>query len=157
MIDNRHSGLPPSIIPPSIIPPSIIPPSIIVSEPDAERLESLLESDEWRSQPAARALQDELLRAEVRPQGNMPAEVVGMHSSVECEDERSGDRHCLTLVYPKEADVASGRVSVLAPVGSALLGLSVGQHIDWRTPDGRQLRLTVLAVQPPGTGADTER
>ncbi|WP_407354233.1 nucleoside diphosphate kinase regulator [Luteimonas sp. R10] len=135
MIDSRHSGL---------------PPPIIVSEPDAERLESLLESDEWRAQPAARALQSELLRAEVRPRENMPADVVGMHSLVECEDERSGGRHRLTLVYPNEADVASGRVSVLAPVGSALLGLSVGQHIDWNTADGHRLRLRVLAVQPPG-------
>ncbi|MGY0560088.1 MULTISPECIES: nucleoside diphosphate kinase regulator [unclassified Luteimonas] len=125
------------------------PPGLIVSSIDAARLEALLESPRWRDLPAAEALQDELLRAEVRPVGEMPAGVVGMHSRVECEDAESGKHYHLTLVYPHEADVATGRVSVLAPMGSALIGLSAGQHIDWPNPDGRALHLKVIAVQPP--------
>lgn len=125
------------------------PPGLIVSSLDAARLEALLESPRWRDLPAAQALQEELLRAEVRPLDAMPAGVVGMHSRVECEDEDSGKRYHLTLVYPHEADVATWRVSVLAPMGSALIGLSVGQHIDWDNPGGRPLHLKVIAVEPP--------
>ena len=61
-------------------------------------------------------------------------------------NEISGEHHHLTLAYPRDADVASHRVSVLAPVGSALLGLSVGQAIDWQAPGGRALRLRVTEV-----------
>ncbi len=129
--------------------PSQAPPALIVSSLDAARLEALLESPRWRDLPAAQALQDELLRAEVRPVDAMPEGVVGMHSRVECEDEDSGKRYQLTLVYPHEADVGTGRVSVLAPMGSALIGLSVGQHIDWPNPDGRALHLKVIGVEPP--------
>ena len=129
--------------------PSQPPPALIVSSLDAARLEALPESPRWRDLPAAQALQEELLRAEVRPLDAMPAGVVGMHSRVECEDEDSGKRYHLTLVYPHEADVATWRVSVLAPMGSALIGLSVGQHIDWDNPGGRPLHLKVIAVEPP--------
>ena len=123
-----------------------LPPSIVVSQHDMDRLDAMLESPQWRRHPAADALLAELARAEVRDAADMPAGVVGMHSRVECVDEHSGERHELTLVFPQEADVDAGKVSVLAPVGSALLGLSVGQSIDWNTPGGRSLRLRVTAV-----------
>ena len=124
-----------------------LPPSIIVSARDLARLEALLESPALSRQPAAIALLDELNRAEVLPPDQVPAEVVTMHSEVECEDMASGEQHILTLVYPNEADVERARVSVLAPVGSALLGLSVGQSIDWQAPGGRPLKLQVKAVR----------
>ncbi len=127
-------------------PASGLPPSIVVSQRDATRLEALLESPQWRHHAAADALLAELARAEVRDDDAMPAGVAGMHSRVECVDELSGERHALTLVYPQDADVDAGKVSILAPVGSALLGLAVGQRIDWTTPEGRGLRLRVTAV-----------
>ena len=123
-----------------------LPPSIVVSQHDMDRLDAMLESPQWRQHAATDALLGELARAEVRDAADMPAGVVGMHSRVECVDERSGDRHELTLVFPQEADVDAGKVSILAPVGSALLGLSIGQSIDWTTPEGRSLRLRVTAV-----------
>jgi regulator of nucleoside diphosphate kinase len=97
---------------------------------------------------------EELARAEVVPPDKVPAGVVTMHSTVECEDEMTSDRHTLTLVYPNEANVGKGHVSILAPVGSALLGLSLGQSIDWAAPDGRKLRLRVINVryQPESSG-----
>jgi len=128
-------------------PTSGLPPSIIVSARDLARLEAILESPALSRQPAAQALLDELNRAEVLPPEQVPADVVTMHSEVECEDIASGEQHVLTLVYPNEADVEQARVSVLAPVGSALLGLSVGQTIDWQAPGGRQLKLRVRAVR----------
>jgi len=122
-------------------------PSIIVSQRDAARLEALLDSPALRNTPAADALLDELARAEVVAEDQVPAEVVRMNSVVECEDENGGGRHVLTLVYPQDADVGAGKVSILAPVGSALLGLSIGQVIDWQAPGGRMLRLRVIAIR----------
>ncbi|KQQ83000.1 nucleoside diphosphate kinase regulator [Xanthomonas sp. Leaf131] len=123
-----------------------LPPSILVSSHDLARLEALLESPTFNKHPAATALSDELGRARVVPPDQIPGDVVTMYSRIDCEDELHGERHTLTLVYPHEADVQLSRISVLAPVGTALLGLSVGQSIDWRTPDGRDLRLRVTAV-----------
>lgn len=124
-----------------------LPPSIIVASTDAARLEAMLESQQQRSNPAAQALLDELTRADVVADDAVPADVVRMNSIVECEDENGGERHVLTLVYPQDANVDAGKVSVLAPVGSALLGLSIGQAIDWLAPGGRTLRLRVNAIR----------
>ena len=129
------------------VPSSGLPPSIIVSETDLARLEAMLESAQWRDHPAADALTAELARARAVPDSAFPADVVAMHSVVECSDDHNGEHHQLTLVYPHESDVATHKVSVLAPVGSALLGLSVGQSIDWDGPGGRTLRLRVTRVR----------
>lgn len=133
-------------------------PAIIVSSRDYARLDALLESPAHRHTPAARALMEEMLRAEVREPQDMPADVVTMNAAVTCVDELGGETHRLTLVYPDQADAGAGRVSVLAPVGSALLGLSVGQRIDWEAPDGRRLRLRVTEVhRPPESASEADR
>lgn len=129
-------------------------PPITVSSRDLDRLERLLESPAVAALPAAAALGRELDRANVVAPADMPADVVTMNSEVTCEDEVSGDTHRLTLVFPPDADVDQHKVSVLAPVGTALLGLSVGQSIDWNAPGGRSLRLRVtgIAYQPEAAG-----
>ena len=109
-----------------------LPPPIVVSRRDAARLEALLESPRWHNDATAEALLGELTRAEVVDDADMPGDVVGIQSRVECVDENSGETHTLTLVFPQEADASAGRISIMAPVGSALLGLSVGQSIDWK-------------------------
>jgi regulator of nucleoside diphosphate kinase len=100
------------------------------------------------------ALLDELTRAEVLPPESMPDNIVTMRSRLECEDMLTGELHTLTLVYPNEADAEQGLISVLAPVGSALLGLSVGQNIQWDAPGGRKLNLRVNKIhyQPEAAG-----
>ena len=135
-------------------PPSGLPPPLIVSSRDLARLEALLDSPVLSRHPAAIALMDELNRAEVRAPEDIPSDVVTMHSRVECEDIASGEEHVLTLVYPNEADVERHRVSVLAPVGSALLGLRAGDAIDWPMPGGRSARLRVQSIryQPEAAG-----
>ena len=65
-------------------------------------------------------------------------------------EETSGREYELTLAWPHEASAAEGKVSIFSPAGSALLGLSIGQQIDWQTPEGHAIRLTVLAVSPAG-------
>ena len=136
-------------------PSGMPPPNLIVSSLDFDRLERLLESAQYRQLPAARTLLLEMQRAEILPPEQMPANIVTMRSVVECSEQISGARHTLTLAYPGEADIDAGRVSVLSPVGSALLGLSVGQEIDWPVSGGRSLRLHVDAIryQPEAAGA----
>lgn len=95
------------------------------------------------------ALEEELSRATVVPAERMPGNVVRMHSRVTYLDEHSGERREVELVFPEEADLASGRISVLAPVGSALLGLEEGQSIEWPFPDGRVRRLRVERTLAP--------
>ena len=124
-----------------------LPPPITVSSRDLARLETMLDSPALRHLPAAEALAAELERATVVEPADMPADVVTMNSTVTCVDELSGETHRITLVYPHDADVLQQKVSVLAPVGSALLGLSVGQHIDWPMPGGRALRLKDTRIQ----------
>jgi regulator of nucleoside diphosphate kinase len=123
-----------------------LPPSIIVSSHDLARLDAMLESPAHARNPAATTLADELNRAQIVEPDQVPAGTVTMHTSVQCEDELTGDVHTLTLVYPHESNVDLGRVSILAPVGTALLGLTVGQSIDWNAPGGRKLRLRVTHV-----------
>ena len=127
-------------------------PPIIITRVDLQRLERLLDSLEEYG-PGAEALEQELARAQVVGHDEVPAGVVTMNSRVFCRDEGSGKEYHLTLVYPQDAGPA-GTVSVLAPVGSALLGLTVGQHIDWPTPAGKLIQLTLLAVeyQPEAAG-----
>ena len=128
-------------------------PSIVVSSLDLERLNDLLDSGKYADFPGMDALRRELDRAKVVEPTEVPPNVVTMNSIVRCVDETSNAQHELTLVYPHAAGTA-GSVSVLAPVGSALLGLSVDQSIAWQVPGGRTLKLKVLEVvrQPEAMG-----
>lgn len=131
-----------------------VQPSITVSTLDLARLERLLEMPAYQDHDAALRLSDELGRARVLPPAEMPADVVTMNSRVVCIEEISGKEHHLTLVYPQQADATAGRVSVLAPIGAALLGLSIGQSIDWAAPGRPALRVRVasIAYQPEASG-----
>lgn len=128
--------------------------ALIVSSLDLARLEQLLDSPAYADSDSAVRLGEELARARVLPPAQMPADVVTMNSKVTCVEEISGKEHHLTLVYPKNADAAVGNISVLAPIGAALLGLSVGQSIDWSAPSGQPLRVRVasIAYQPEAAG-----
>ena len=122
-------------------------PPIVVSIEDRERLNRLIEHT---TAATVEALEVELDRAHVIPSRDVPPNVVVMNSEVEYEDRTTGQRRRVRLVYPSDADTSDGKISVLAPLGCALLGLRVGQEIDWRMPGGVR-RLRVLAVTPPAT------
>jgi regulator of nucleoside diphosphate kinase len=127
-------------------------PRIFLSRFDRDRLERLL--DKVGPRPDLDALREEIERAEVVESENVPKNVVTMNSVVRFVDKESGGESEVTLVFPGHADVDSNRISVLAPVGSALLGLSVGDSIDWPLPNGRTRRLQVVAItyQPEAAG-----
>ena len=119
----------------------------------AMRNEELLiaELDYARLAPLAihEALAEELSRATVLPKERMPDNVVRMHSRVTYLDEHSGERREVELVFPEEADLANGKISVLAPVGSALLGLEEGETIEWLFPNGHVRCLRVERTLAP--------
>ncbi|MHA6203708.1 nucleoside diphosphate kinase regulator [Dyella soli] len=128
-------------------------PPIIVSRLDLERIEALLERMPPLQAAQYDALRGELDRADVVEPAAVPADLVTMNSVVTFAVEGTSDELTVSLVYPTGAG-SPGAVSILAPIGSALLGLSRGQQIDWPTPDGRQRRLRVLDVeyQPEAAG-----
>ena len=115
--------------------------SITITDLDLARLGHLKDAVE---------LAPELDRADIVPFHAVPPNVVTMNSRVAFEDETTGEFRIVTIVYPHEADPSEGKISVMAPVGSALLGLSVGQSIEWCFPDGRPrtLRVVELLYQP---------
>ena len=124
------------------------PEDLVVSMNDYVRLRELV---------GDHALTEELERAIVVPADRIPKDVVTMNSRLIYADESTGTTREVELVYPDEADPVTGRVSVLAPVGCALLGLSAGQSIDWNLPGGKIHRLRVERVlfQPQPIGSDT--
>jgi regulator of nucleoside diphosphate kinase len=125
-------------------------PEIIVTSRDLERLRGLIGTNPT---PAAERLERELSRAEVVDPEAVPADTVTMNSDVTFEDLASGARRTIRLVYPTDANAERGHVSVLAPMGSALLGLRVGQEIEWPTPGGvRRVRVVEVLYQPERAG-----
>lgn len=101
----------------------------------------------WLSaMPGTAGLAQELKRALVVPLDLLSHDVVTMNSRVVFDDEATGERRAITIVHPRQANAAQDRISVLAPVGTALLGLSAGQSIDWPFPDGKNRRLRVIEV-----------
>jgi regulator of nucleoside diphosphate kinase len=126
-------------------------PQIAIPEEDLDRLSRLAEAAMTKMPEVAQYLELEIERAKIIPRRESSAHIVKMGARAEYRDEKTGAVHGVTLVYPNEADIERGRVSVLTPVGAALLGLSEGQSIEWTTPTSELRRLTVLAVGP---GAD---
>ena len=127
-------------------------PKIILSSQDLERLEALLYALGNNLSPDRAALLDELGRAEVLEPQEIPPTVVTMNSTVRFTVENK-EEFCLTLVYPKDVEGQADRISVLAPVGSALLGLSVGDSIAWPMPGGVvKVKIEEIVYQPERAG-----
>ncbi|MCL4720783.1 MAG: nucleoside diphosphate kinase regulator [Gammaproteobacteria bacterium] len=129
-------------------------PKVILSALDVERLERLVATLPDHAFPGKSDLEAELARAEVVDPKDVPPTVVTMNSTVSFEVESSSEEFCLTLVYPRDVDASGTKISILAPVGSALLGLSQGDEIEWPKPGGGALRVRIKAVtyQPERSG-----
>jgi regulator of nucleoside diphosphate kinase len=121
-------------------------PRVRLTALDYERLSRLVQSALKTMPDVAAYLGDELDRAQVLKQGRHPIDVVCMGCEVQYRDDTTGKVQTVTLVYPGEADIAPGKVSVLTPIGAALIGLGVGASINWETRAGDLKRLTVLHV-----------
>ena len=119
-------------------------PPITISTLDRDRLYALLEHHQ-EDQEVVEHLYDELDRAECRPLKEMPDDVVMLHRWAYFKNQDNGREHRLMLVMPDEVSEGPDRLSILSPVGAALLGLSVGASIDWPSK-GKVLRLTLISV-----------
>jgi regulator of nucleoside diphosphate kinase len=97
--------------------------------------------------PVAEYLMEELGRAHVVADDACSPHVVQMESHVTYTDDVTGQTHKVSVVYPSEANIDEQRISILTPVGAALIGMSPAQCIHWRDPDGRTRILTVLDVR----------
>lgn len=130
-----------------------IQPAITLSSLDMDRIEALLEKLPSNF-PGRAALEAELDRADVLDPQDMPANVVTMNSTVRFTLQESSTTQTLTLVYPKEADGTADKVSVFAPVGTALLGLRVGDTLELPNPTGKTVTVQVDAItyQPESAG-----
>jgi regulator of nucleoside diphosphate kinase len=124
-------------------------PTIILSAEDYERLSALADAARKRMPDLADELADEIGRAQVLAKGEHPQHIVCMNSEVEFRDDATGKVQVVTLVYPDEADISQRKISVLTPVGTALIGLRAGDFITWETPNDELRQLTVLSVREP--------
>ena len=122
-------------------------PNIIITSRDAARLETLLEELPAGSFPGQKALEDEIYRATLVAPEEIPPTVVTMNSTVRFAVLPSGVERSLKLVYPGKSEPSLETVSILAPVGSALLGLTEGDEIHWPNPNGGTLHLVVQKVE----------
>ncbi|MBV8185798.1 MAG: nucleoside diphosphate kinase regulator [Alphaproteobacteria bacterium] len=120
-------------------------PQIIVSNADYERLTDLANAALDRLPDVARELLEEMDRAQVVDPDKVPANVVRMGSTVTFKSD-DGNTRTLKLVYPADESLDQHRISVMTPVGAALIGLSEGQSISWTARDGKHHRLTVTKV-----------
>ena len=130
-------------------------PDITISSLDAERLEQLLDSLPQSGVSGRAELEAELARATVVEPRQMPPNVVTMNSTVRFSMLSSGEEFEMTLVYPKDMDASGKTVSILAPVGSALLGLSQGDEIEWPNPGSgvTTVKVKEITYQPERAGA----
>lgn len=129
-------------------------PQITVSSLDIERLETLFDALPIATANANARLLAELGRARVVEPEQMPPNVVTMRSQVRFDIEQPPQQLCLTLAYPKDMAELDDGISILTPIGTALLGLSVGDRIDWPLADGQttSLRIVDIPYQPERAG-----
>jgi regulator of nucleoside diphosphate kinase len=131
--------------------------TIYITEIDRQRLEKLIEiasqRDDAVNREYLRKLGHELDMAETVAPAEVPADVITMRSKVRLRDLNSGEEMIYTLVFPTEADSGNGKISVLAPIGTAMLGYRVGSVIEWQVPSGlRRIKVEEILYQPEAAG-----
>lgn len=129
---------------------------IYITKTDYHRLSALVENMRERNgvdREYLNKLEAELDRAEIVNPENIPANVITMRSTVRLKDLVSGDENTYSLVFPTEADFSQGKISVLAPIGMAILGYKQGDTIEWPVPSGmRKLKVEEILYQPEAAG-----
>ena len=131
--------------------------TIYITEVDLARLKKLIEaardSGIDSNTPYMNKLEDELDRANIVDPKEIAMDAITMRSKVRLKDLESGKEMIYSLVFPNEADVDEGRISVLAPVGTAMIGYRVGDIIEWEVPSGlRRLKVEEVLYQPEASG-----
>jgi regulator of nucleoside diphosphate kinase len=128
-------------------------PAIHLAETEADALMNLAYSVEERLPQVSELLIGEIARATLHKADRLPRDVVAMLSTVEFIDEAKGVSRTVQLVYPREADISAGRISILTPVGAGLIGLREGQSIIWPDREGHERKLTIVKVSQAGSAS----
>jgi regulator of nucleoside diphosphate kinase len=130
--------------------------TIHITDYDTQRLRKLLEGTKYWNQKDREYLshlEEELDRAVVVPSKKVPADVVTMNTQMRVTDLDSNKEMSFQLVFPSEADFERGKVSILAPIGTALIGYRVGDTVEWKVPSGtRRLHIDEITYQPEAAG-----
>jgi regulator of nucleoside diphosphate kinase len=130
--------------------------SIYITTQDKQRLEDLLAVaaiSNPRQQGDLKSLAEELRRAVIVEPDKVPADVITMNSRADVQDLESGETESFTLVFPPEANVEEGKISVLAPIGAGMLGYRVGDEFEWNVPQGvRRMKVAKVHYQPEAAG-----
>ncbi len=116
---------------------------LLITEKDFLRIKHTLS---FQRSPEFENLEIELDRAKVIPDNEVPTDLVTMNSKVKFLNINAEKEMVVTIVYPSDTNFAEGRISVLASLGSALIGLRVGQQINWQFPDGQTKTLKILEI-----------
>ena len=129
---------------------------IHITEFDLQRLQRLIldaQSTEYRKSEYLEKLKMELNRAIIVAPQEVPPTVVTMNSTIELVDMDTNEVETYTLVFPEDADISKGKISILAPVGTAMLGYEIGDVFEWDVPAGkRHLRIGKIIFQPEASG-----
>ena len=130
--------------------------NIIITDSDKTKLEKLLfDSQEYNlcKKEYLKKLEQELQRASIVKSEDIPNDVITMNSCVSLIDLESGEEMIVTLVFPEQADVLESRISILAPIGTAILGYRVGDTVEWEVPAGIvKLKVEKIIYQPEALG-----
>ena len=130
---------------------------IYISEFDMRRLKGLIKfaEERWdkRIVPYLEELDEELDRAEIVKPEEIPTDVITMNSTFRLNNLDTGEEVIYTLVFPAKADSTNGKISILAPVGTAVLGYRAGDTVEWKVPAGlKRLRVEEIVYQPEAAG-----
>lgn len=129
--------------------------TIYLTRYDAQRLDAMLEqaSDATRDRADVVKLEEELAQASVVAGKDVPANVVTMNTQLQLRDEKTGEVKTYTLVFPQDANVDEGKISIMSPIGTALIGYCEGDTIEWAVPAGvRRLVIEKILYQPEAAG-----
>ena len=131
-------------------------PQIFVTTKDTEKLRDLIRNafhSEYRGSDYLKKLAEEIEKASVMEPDQIPPDVITLNSTARLVDQNTGEEMLYTLVFPEDADVSQGKISILAPIGTAMLGYKTGDTFEWDTPGGKRIiRVKEILYQPEASG-----
>ena len=131
-------------------------PSIFITTKDVEKLRDLIREayhTEYRGSDYLKKLTEEMEKASVVQPAQIPSDVITLNSTARLIDQETNEEMVYTLVFPEDADTSQGKISILAPIGTAMLGYRVGDTFEWDTPGGKRIiRVKEILYQPEAAG-----
>ncbi len=131
-------------------------PSIYITTQDAEKLRKLMREayhSDYRGSDYLKKLAGEIEKASVVQPDQIPSNVITLNSTARLVDQQTNEEMIYTLVFPEDADPSQGKISILAPIGTAMLGYKVGDTFEWDTPGGKRIiRVKEILYQPEASG-----